>query len=88
MAVTALSHHDVAQGHRDVMLLNYIEVLHSLWPPVPECHNIDIKVPIWRSALLSACLLALGRRHCVSAVCVHPDDSFAALLALVMIHTL
>ena len=76
----------MAQGHRDVMLLNYIEVLHSLWPPVPECHNIDIKVPIWRSALLSACLLALERRHCVSAVSVQPDDSFAVLLALVSLH--
>ena len=84
MAVTALCHHVLAQGHRDVVLLNYLEVLHSLRSPVLKCPNN--KVPIWRSALLSASLLALERRHCVSAVSVQPDDSFAVLLALVSLH--
>ncbi len=48
MAVTALCHHVLAQGHCDVMLLNYLKLLHSLWPPVLECHNNNINVPSGR----------------------------------------
>jgi len=65
MAATALCHLFFAQGHCDAVLLNYLKVLHSLWPPVLECHNNNINVPSGR--LSNVCLSPVS--ECEGAGC-------------------